>query len=558
MARGINIPFIANVRDFLRGTKSAEDALDDVIDALDDVGREGTDAERTAGRALDGMGDDAKDAARQVDDLTDATKDTDKALDDLGRSRGLSDVQDDAKDAGRAVDRDLADKVDDAGDKASDMERKFRDAFDNVKRDSGTAGQSIGDDITKGSKRAEEGLDEIKESARSNATETAASFDGSFSSISDGVQGTVAEFLQGFGPAGTIAGLAIAGGIGLLSKAMGDQSEQAQQDAQEMADAYKAALDDMIESGENFVSQDLISKSIQDLVSDEKKLDKAHKEAASSGASLTDVLRAQAGDLQSATKVHDAYQAKIDAEQKAFDDAGNRADAYAKAHGRVSVQLADEVQEHGRALLALQDQQKAADKVTDGYKKQTSAADAYRQAVKPTTEQVRAAGQAERDYADDLDDTTSSIKDNNESIKNKSDRERANKTAIDDLVDSGDAWVQSLRDANAASKDVSAAQGKVYKDVVSAGRAMGMSKGEAEDYADSILDIPEKVKTQARLDLNNKSVSDADRKIDSATKDRKVDVTVNPKVDTSQIQRVLNGRVFHATVVARPGSPVAF
>jgi len=39
--RGINVTFLADVRDFLRGAGKAEDALDDVSDALDDVARDG-------------------------------------------------------------------------------------------------------------------------------------------------------------------------------------------------------------------------------------------------------------------------------------------------------------------------------------------------------------------------------------------------------------------------------------------------------------------------------------------------------------------------------------
>ena len=526
MAKGINIDFVADVSRFLSGTRNVSQALDDVVDALDDVGSEGKDSARDAERGLSDVQDAAKDAAREVDRLPDK-------LDDVGSA------------------------TKDAGDTADKLERKFSDAFDKVRTDAKTTGSDIGTHMHEGSERAQEGFDEIKDSARSNATETAASFDGSFDSISDGVQGTVAEFLQGFGPAGTIAGLAVAGGIGLLKKAFDDQSAAAQQDAQDMADAYKAALDDMIESGENFVSQDLISQQIKAIVEDEDKLKNAQQIAAESGASLSSVLRGQAGDLDALGSVHDAYQKKIDDEQGAIDRIRSSLMDRTDLSNDQREALVEEIGQHQNLVDELSSEQKAVDDVREGYRKQASAADAYRKAVKPSVEQVRAAEQAERDFRSAVDDTTGTIKDNNENIKDNEDRVRANRSAINDLIDSGEGWVQNLRDANASSKDVAAAQRTVYDRVVAAGKAMGLSRSEAEDYADQLVDIPDDVKTKARLDLDHKAVQHAKDLLDSATKDRKVSVTVD-SVDTRKLESVLRGRVFPVQVVARPGSPVAF
>lgn len=67
--KGISINFIANVRDFLRGTKDVEEAFDDVADSLDDVARDGDksverlersfkELEQKAGKSTKGMADD--------------------------------------------------------------------------------------------------------------------------------------------------------------------------------------------------------------------------------------------------------------------------------------------------------------------------------------------------------------------------------------------------------------------------------------------------------------------------------------------------------------------
>lgn len=71
MAKGISINFLADVRDFLRGTKNVEDSLDDVADSLDDVAKEGdqsieklTDGFREAARAAKKSGDDVGDSMK--------------------------------------------------------------------------------------------------------------------------------------------------------------------------------------------------------------------------------------------------------------------------------------------------------------------------------------------------------------------------------------------------------------------------------------------------------------------------------------------------------------
>jgi hypothetical protein len=59
MAKGISINFLADVRDFLRGTKNVEEELDDVADSLDDVARDGD-------KATEKLEGSFKDLARQA------------------------------------------------------------------------------------------------------------------------------------------------------------------------------------------------------------------------------------------------------------------------------------------------------------------------------------------------------------------------------------------------------------------------------------------------------------------------------------------------------------
>ena len=68
MAKGISINFLADVRDFLKGTKNVEDSLDDVADSLDDVVKEGDQATE---KLEDGFKELAKAAKKSGDDIGD-------------------------------------------------------------------------------------------------------------------------------------------------------------------------------------------------------------------------------------------------------------------------------------------------------------------------------------------------------------------------------------------------------------------------------------------------------------------------------------------------------
>ena len=71
MAKGISINFLADVRDFLKGTKNVEDELDDVADSLDDVAKEG---EQSTEKLQDSFRDLAKATKKAGDDVGDNMK----------------------------------------------------------------------------------------------------------------------------------------------------------------------------------------------------------------------------------------------------------------------------------------------------------------------------------------------------------------------------------------------------------------------------------------------------------------------------------------------------
>lgn len=230
MAKGINIDILANTRDFQRGVKDVDSALADTADSLDDLTREADKSGRGIGDGLsEGVEYGTRDAEKAVHKLTDAIDDTAKDADRTGRKigDGLSDgVKDGTKDSERAVEK---------------LEGTFKDLTDGVKRETKTIGDSIGDDVKRGSSAASEGIKEVGDEAASTAKEAAASFDGSAESIGSAFQEVAANAFAGFGPAGLVAGVAAAAGIGLVLSALeagGEETEEYKARVGELTDKF--------------------------------------------------------------------------------------------------------------------------------------------------------------------------------------------------------------------------------------------------------------------------------------------------------------------------------
>lgn len=150
-----------------KGADKVADALDDTATALDHVATQG----KTTGRTVE----------TSLDAITSAAKDTAKSAD--------------------VLDRDLT------------------SALDDVKSNAKTAGNSLSDHLKRGAKDADEGVTALKENTLSNAKEMGGSFQ-DIGSVLDGLQGLAAEALEGFGPAGVAAGVAMAAGIGIAQQAL--------------------------------------------------------------------------------------------------------------------------------------------------------------------------------------------------------------------------------------------------------------------------------------------------------------------------------------------------
>lgn len=298
MARPIRIPFVSDVRDFLKGTKNIGDALDDVADALDDVAKDAADSGREAGDDLaDGFQRGADDVIRKAADAGDEAGR--KFAQGLADGRPFDEVKDEFERAATAM-------VREAETASERMERSFKDAMDGAGRDSSTKLLGIGDDAKRGFDKASEGADHFRDESDETAREVAASFDGSAESIADGFQEVAANAFAGFGPAGAAAGLAAAAGIGFITKAWQGAKEAEQEAREGSAELAGQFVEDGSAASQSIAS---IAENLRELatVSEEGKFNLAEwRELAEDlGLAWTDVARAIGGDMEANASVLD-------------------------------------------------------------------------------------------------------------------------------------------------------------------------------------------------------------------------------------------------------------
>jgi gas vesicle protein len=300
----INIDIAANTRDFQRGTKDVEAALTDVGSSLDDLAR---DTQQSAERAGDALGDGFKSGA------DDAARTAKKLGDDIGDS-----VKDGAKDAARSAEKlgdDIGDSVKDGtkeGDQALEkLERSFKEVADASKRSD--PGKPLGTSVKKGTDEGKEGLRDFREEANSTAKESAASFDGSAESIGDSFQEIAANAFAGFGPAGAIAGLAAAAGLGVIFSQLEKNDERTQQLREQVA----ALSEEYIDTGRvGSSSMSAIAENIKAMAlateDGETSLADLRESADKAGVPFEQLAKAMAGDTDALDELLEATSTHID------------------------------------------------------------------------------------------------------------------------------------------------------------------------------------------------------------------------------------------------------
>lgn len=235
-----------------------------------------------------------------------------------------------------------------------DLERDNKDLAETIQREARKSSRAVRDIGDEGFAKSSDAVRGFKDEATQNFSEVASSFDGSIQGIADGVQGTLGGLASSIsGP----IGLAL-GGLGIIAGTVGSawaaQSEQ-------IAEDWQTMYDDMVESGAQFLSQDLINQRIQDIVSDQEKLNAAIGEGKSLGVDYTTVVRAQAGDLDALSAIYSSATEKLGEQNSAQDE-------YIKKNADESASIADKqgqyellIEKYGRLIDAQDGAASAAD-----------------------------------------------------------------------------------------------------------------------------------------------------------------------------------------------------
>jgi len=496
----VSLAFVADVTGFLRGTKDVEDALDDVIESLDDVATQSRATSSTA----------------------------DASLDDISASSQAA---------------------------AEALEADFRGAFDAVQADARSSSSSISTHVRTGTKDAGAATGEFKQEAKANLSEVASSFQGDFTSAADVVQGTLGGLVSSFGAAGAI-GLAAAGvGVGIARSLFQKSREEAAELKKASQEAIEAIAAAYVDAGGKITAASRKASLDRWFADNQKHIEGWRSAAADLGLPFETLVEASQGSADAITQVGGALagaQAEFDrlvasglqagsAENfraHALEDAINAVTKATGDQGAAFTQGARAGAERLEIIKALGIEEDttadATDKATDSVEAQTRAHDAaidkatsYRLGLLDVADAEEALRQAVKDRAKE-----------GLTPQERRDNER-------DLI----ALAGTIRDTADATKEQTGSV-KEANDVVADGRqkfidlaeAMGMSREDAKALAAELGIVQDKAAEDYEVKLTA-STTDAMRTLNNFLNPAVpyvIDVKINGVVDDYAIQTAVN------------------
>ncbi len=517
MAGPINITINADAGQAESAIESLADSTERVVEGLDDLGDAGKDAGNDIERGL-------SDAAKKFRDLEREAKETGSnteeywrdAADEIERrleafrkegESAFEDLESEAEKAAKKVDRDLTEALDDAGDAAS------------------KTGKKMGDDLGDGTRRMSEGVKDFKDEATQNFSEVASSFSGDMDSAIDLVQGTLGGLASSTGLGAPLAiGLA---GLGALA---GSFYTQWQENAEKTEERISAMYDDMLESGQNFLSESYIQENLSEIVKSEDRLNEATRLSNQLGIDRGTILRGLAGDQDAANAVMAEgtdYLSKHNMELGFVRDQWN------------SSTIPHDVLETSDAINSFNDQ---IQRNGTEFERATAMTEAYNSAIEPSLETM----QKLRDAQDGLTESRTAF---NEASDQTLVVTAEEESALLDLAQATQD-VTTAQVANGESADsVRSSQLSLAQSFINAARQAGMSEQAAYEYAAQLGLIPSDIKTKAAFEkaAAEQGINNLDAMI------RRVrTMTIGTAIDTRAISNY-KPPTKYMDVIARPG-----
>jgi hypothetical protein len=519
----IRIPFAAEVREFLAGTKQLEDSLDDVADSLDDISTAGSDVDAKVG----------------------------------------GDLQDTARTADAAAEK---------------ISKSFKTAFHEVEAAGRTSSRKVKADVADVGDKGSATLREFNAEAKQNVAETVSSFDGSASSAVDAVQGTFGGLVAALGPAGVVGAAVVGIGIG-LARNMFSKSQEA---AEAFRERVLSIFEELRESGD--ISPEFKSDTLAGIISDAKKLKEAFgTDDLSDFQEMLEATGLSAGKLQTyfsgltgdADELADAQTmltqqldylraALLDPSASASQKGQIRQQVEAIATLRTA--LADQGSAYGDARAKAELLNKLMPESTAATDDNTGAVQDNTDALGDNNEELeRQAGltgdavAAQLDMKDALADVAEAHKKNGDSLSTSTragrDNIRALLSAITSINKFGDAQIEAGKDTKAVNARLADQESVLVRKVM---KAFGLTEKQARDYITTLGGIPKKKETEVKVTDKGTAKTTSD-KVDAAAADRTASVVVRPDLDRfdSDVKRYLNGKAYFVRMVPRPGQKAA-
>lgn len=258
----IILRYSADISEATKGTADLADAVTDVGDAADD-------SAKRSGAAADVMLADRKAAAKQILAIT--------------RNQALEEAREWKASA-------LA-----AGRSTEDVEQAYQQMAQTIERSTGTMFAKLNTASTENIGKIERGIVGLRGNLAGMFQQVGISFD-----WSDPV-GSATNALSGLAFAIPGIGGLIGGALGGIASGFVENWQKAAQESEErIATMYQ----NMLESGQNFLTQEQVQKAVEDIGNDTKKFAAAQQDAKLSGIDLNVILRAQAGDAGALSTVN--------------------------------------------------------------------------------------------------------------------------------------------------------------------------------------------------------------------------------------------------------------
>ena len=513
---------------------------------------------------------------------------------DIAFTADTSKVIKGTKDMGDALEK-VSDELGDLGKDAKSLDEKVSDTFRNMGKDAKKAGDDIGDAVKDGTRKASEGLDEMKAESAGTAREAAASFS-SIEDSADVLQEVLANAFAGFGPAGMAAGVLAAAGIGLVFSQLQGNAEKINENKDKMLSLAQSIKDNggVLEEADYISQMEEYGYAIQDtkewweLFQDDavSGFEQLRDLAKETGMSTRDIFRGGFGNREEA-------QQTLDGVNKRLEELKEKKEAVYNLQGSIlSAPETEELDSLERTKTLIEDNiqaQKDAEMVDrirrGGVESLTDAQEDQREVLRKGAEAQKEAKENEADLARYVQGTAEYYRDQAAAIEEATDALKgsitteldymdANHALGKQLLESGNAWdinTEKGRDNRRAVVEVADGIEAMAKASLDAGTPIADVTAKFEDqkralveqvlpafqgnrdaaqaYIDTLLKVPPVTKTKVELDKE-----EAERRLRELTSPKGIPMHVT--VDGTAVENYFisqQGRKIFVDVAPRGG-----